>query len=198
MEDTAAEFERLVGAVLRRFLRQNASIVPPDDELAKLAARFWSLVAERGLPAPLASHESGTPGGMTEAEGAPLVARVLGAATPGPLLREAVRQLVKACFYPEFRQCRDSFREVARDGACRRQERERARLRISGSHCVDCPHWVALGAAEHQTFLAGEWKGDAEEFLAHRDIFLPEDFRALRQWLYAQARVAAARTARPD
>ncbi|MSU65440.1 MAG: hypothetical protein EXS38_04900 [Opitutus sp.] len=197
MDETAADFERLVGAVLHRFLRQNAQAVPPDAAWAGLTARLWSLVTERGLPAPLAPKESGTPGGMTEAECAPLVARVLGAA-PEPLLREAVRQLVKACFYPEFKACRDSFREVASDGACRRQERERARLRVSGSHCVDCPHWVALGAAEHQTFLAGEWKANADEFLAHRDIFLPEDFRALRQWLHVRARLDAGGTVRPD
>ncbi len=187
MDETAAEFERLVVTVLTRFLRQNAQVLPADDEMAGLAARLWSVVGERGLPTPLAPEERGAPGGMTEAECAPVVARVQGP-LPGGGLRDAVRQLVKACFYPEFKVCRDSFREVAPDGACRRQERERARLRLSGSHCVDCPHWVELGADAHEAFLAGEWKGDVKEFSASRAVFLPEDFRALRQWLHARAR----------
>ena len=107
-----------------------------------------------------------------------------------PVLADVARQLVKACFYPEFKVCRDSFREVARDGSCRRQERERVRGRISGTHCVDCPHWVALAPAEHAEFLAREWRSDPEMLAANRGMFLPEDFRALRLWLHAAARRA--------
>ena len=99
------------------------------------------------------------------------------------------RQLVKACFYPEFKTCRDSFREVSPDGTCRRQELARARVRVSGSHCVDCPHWVALTPDQHVRFLTRAWQpGRAAEFTAHRDVFLPEDFRALRRFLHGLAR----------
>jgi hypothetical protein len=114
---------------------------------------------------------------MAEEECALLIARVM-AGLAGPRLAEAARQLVKACFYPEFKTCRDSFREVAADGSCRRQELARVRGRISGAHCVDCPHWVALTPAQHIAYLTHEWRGDAAEFSAHRDVFLPEDFRA--------------------
>lgn len=187
MNDDANEFGRLVGAVLRRFYAQNAQPPPPDAEIAAFGANLWSLVVARGLPRPLAPGERGEPGGMSEAECSPLAAQVLGGV--GDALRgEAARQLVKACFYPEFTTCRDSFRQVSPDGACRRQQLARVRSRVSGTHCVDCPHWVALSPATHAEFVAAEWRAGAADFAAHRDVFLPEDFRALRLWLHARAR----------
>jgi hypothetical protein len=117
------------------------------------------------------------------------VARVLGGAGD-ELLATAVKQLVKACFYPEFTVCRDSFREPTKDGGCKRQELERVRGRVSGTHCVDCPHWVALSPEQHGEMLAREWRvGSAAQLTENRGVFLPEDFRALRRWLYARARV---------
>ena len=78
--------------------------------------------------------------------------------------------------------------QLAADCTCRRQEFARVRLRISGAHCVDCPHWVALAPAQHEKYLAREWHGVVLDFTAHRGVFLPEDFRALRLWLHARAR----------
>jgi len=187
MSDPGAEFAGLVEAVLTRFFAQNARPAPPDAERAAFAARLRGLVEARGLPRPLTAAERGAPGEMSDEECAPLVARVLGGADE-PLLAVAARQLVKACFYPEFKTCRDSFREVSPDGSCRRQELERVRGRVSGAHCVDCPHWVALTPAQHEKYLAREWRAGAADFAAHRAVFLPEDFRALRQWLHAWAR----------
>jgi len=187
MMKAGAEFERIVGAVVARFWAQSARAQPSSAEVRLFAVQLGALVAERGLPRPLAPGECGASGGMSEAESAPLVARVvagLGAAT----WSDVARQLVKACFYPEFTVCRDSFREAGRDGVCRRQELERARGRVSGAHCVDCPHWVALAPAAHAGFIAGEWRGDPAVLREHRDVFLPEDFRALRVWLHAAAR----------
>ena len=183
------DFPELVRAVLARFLAQNAQPVPPDAELAAFGARLWELVAGRGLPRPLAPGERGEPGEMSDEECAPLVARVL-AGVDNPLLAVAARQLVKACLYPEFKKCRDSFREMAADGSCRRQELMRVRGRISGAHGGDCPHWIALTPAQHEKYLAREWRAGAVEFAAHRGVFLPEDFRALRRWLHARAREA--------
>lgn len=183
----AGEFEQIVTRVLMRFLAQSGRGTIPSTEVTRCAAQLSELVSERGLPRPLRADEQGAPGGMSEDECAPLVARVTAEVTE-PLLTDAARQLVKACFYPEFKVCRDSFRECGRDGACRRQQLERARTRISGSHCVDCPHWVALAPDAHAAYLHREWRGDRAEFQTHRDIFLPEDFRALRRWLHAAAR----------
>jgi hypothetical protein len=186
MEANRAEFERLVATMVARFGAQGGLAVPADDTM-RLAAQLGRVVEERGLPRPLREGEGGTPGGMAEAEVALLVAQVT-AGLDEPWLAEAARQLVKACFYPEFTVCRDSYREVARDGSCRRQELARVRGRISGAHCVDCPHWVALAPATHAALLAREWRGDAAAFAAHREVFLPEDFRAFRVWLHAAAR----------
>lgn len=188
MDDGAEEFSRLVGAVLARFFAQNDRALLSAAESAAFGARLWALVAERGLPRSLAPQEQGEPGEMSDEECAPLVARALGGADD-PLLAIAAKQLVKTCFYPEFKKCRDSFRELAADGTCRRQELGRVRSRISGAHCVDCPHWVALAPAQHEKYLAREWHGAAPDFGQHRGVFLPEDFRALRIWLLARARM---------
>jgi hypothetical protein len=103
-------------------------------------------------------------------------------------LHRNVTQLVKACFYPEFTVCRDSFREVAKDGSCRRQELARVRQRVSGTHCVDCPHWVALTPAGHGELLQREWRSEPGILEDNCGVFLPEDFRELRRWLHARAR----------
>lgn len=187
MDDTL-EFPRLVSAVLARYLVQNGRAAPAAAEREAVGVRLWALVAERGLPRPLAAGECGTPGGMGEEECAPLVARVMGGAQD-ELLATVVKQLVKACFYPEFTVCRDSYREPTKDGGCKRQELERVSGRVSGAHCVDCPHWVALTQEQNEALLAREWRvGGPEQFAAHREVFVPEDFRALRQWLHARAR----------
>ena len=189
VDEAEKEFLQLVAAVLARFFVQNGRAAPPAAELAGFGARLAALVAERGLPRPLGLDEKGAPGGMAEEVCAPLVAKVMNGATD-ELLAAAAKQLVKTCFYPEFKTCRDSWGEVAADGACRRQELARVRGRVSGAHCVDCPYWVALAPAAHEKFLAGHWKSGAADFRANREEFLPEDFRALRRWLHARARVA--------
>jgi hypothetical protein len=191
MEPGLGEFQRLVVAVLARFFAQRSRPwLPGQGE--RFARQLGELIAERGLPRALREDEVGAPGSMSEQECAPLVARVV-AGLDEPMFVEAAKQLVKACFYPEFKVCRDSFREVTREGACRRQELERVRSRISGTHCVDCPHWVSLSPVEHARFLRQEWRGAATVFDAHRDVFLPEDFRDLRRWLRAAARAGAYR-----
>ena len=190
MNDDAAatEFSRLVTAVLRRFFAQNGCAELAVAEAAAVSGRLWSLVRERGLPRALREGECGVSGGMSEEACAPLVGRVLAGANDD-LLAKTVTQLVKACFYPEFTVCRDSFREVAKDGSCKRQELARVRQRVSGTHCVDCPHWVALTPAGHGELLQREWRGAPGIREENCGVFLPEDFRALRRWLHARARV---------
>jgi hypothetical protein len=174
MDAAAAEFQRIVVAMVRRFHRQNAAEPPAATELAGMAERLAGLVRARG-----GLHPAVRPG---ESEMAALAAEVAGT-TAGSLGLEAARQLVKACWYPPLVDCRDTFREVTREGECRRQQLERVRGRISGTHCVDCPHWTALEPGRHAEYLAAEWRTDPAAFAAHRDVFLPEDFRALRRWL---------------
>jgi hypothetical protein len=186
----AGEFSLLVEAVLARFLAQNGRAGLTTEEGRAVGRRLGAVVAERGWPRALADGECGAPGGMSEAEVAPLVAAVLGAAGDEGLAN-AVKQLVKACLYPEFTVCRESYREAAGDGGCKRQELARVRGRVSGTHCVDCPHWVALTPEQHGAMLARAWRvGGAEALAENRGVFLPEDFRALRRWLHARARMA--------
>jgi hypothetical protein len=185
--EKGGEFERLVEVVVTRFLTQKSQIPAAAADIARFTAQLRQLVDERGLPSPLSADQCGAPGGMAEEVCAQLVARVV-AGTREPLLAEAARQLIKACFHPEFKVCRDSFREVTPGGVCRRQELGRARGRISGSHCVDCPHWVALAAEQHADYLRREWRDNPAIFETNREVFLPEDFRVLRHWLHAAAR----------
>ncbi|MDB6093665.1 MAG: hypothetical protein JWM32_1227 [Verrucomicrobia bacterium] len=185
-------FREHVTTILGRFFRQNDRVAPTAGEFAAVASSLLALVEERGLPRPLAKSESGEPGEMPDAEITPLLDRVLqGVAKESrEALAAPVRQLVKACLYPEFKKCRDSFREVAPDGTCRRQELARTRGRISGAHCVDCPHWVALSPAQHWKYLSREWQpARKDELDAGREVFLPEDFRSLRIFLHQQARL---------
>jgi hypothetical protein len=189
MNPGAEELRGLLRAIFERFFGQNGRDAPADSQVAEFSTRLSALIAERGLPRPLPANEVGAPGEMAETDIAGLVARSL-PLDADVLFADAGRQIIKACFYPEFRTCRDSFCAVANDGSCRRQQLARVRQRISGTHCVDCPHWVALAPGEHETFLLAHWRGDKGEFTANRALFLPEDFRALRRWLHAKARDA--------
>jgi hypothetical protein len=186
MDASLDEFQSVVAGVLARFCTQNSYPVPPELRL-RIALQLTQVVNDRGLPRPLREDELGAPGGMPDQECALLVGQVMQGVN-APELEDVVRQLIKACFYPEFKVCRDSFREVGRDGVCRRQQLERAIKRVSGAHCVDCPHWVALEPERHAQYLRDEWCDAPEVFDRHRGIFLPEDFRRLRRWLHAAAR----------
>jgi len=191
MESMAEPFADVVSEMLPRYARQNGLPAPATASCRLVGRRLCGLLETRGWPQPLAPDEMGTPGEMSAAAVAPLVAELIEGldefATEtwaGPL-----RQLVKACFHPEFRTCRESYREVGADGACRRQEAGRVRMRLSGSHCVDCPYWTALAPAQHADLLARHWRdGGAAGMAALREICLPEDFRRLRQLVWAGSR----------
>ncbi len=183
----AGDFERIATALLARYVRQQGKSLPDESLLRGCAGRLAEVLARHGLPRPLAPGECGSPGGMPEAEVGTRVAAVLGP-VQDETVAEGVKQLVKACFYPEFTVCRDSYREVARDGGCRRQDPARVRGRISGTHCVDCPYWVALEPEAHRLRLAAEWVAGPEAWARDREMFLPEDFRELRRWLWRAAR----------
>ncbi|MEO7415000.1 MAG: hypothetical protein ABIZ81_16795 [Opitutaceae bacterium] len=191
MTHAEGTFSGIVGEILRRFCEQNGKEPPPAQVLAGLGDRILAVVRERGLPPPLHDDDQGTPGEMPEAVCAPLVAHVMSVLPEHDrvFLSVPLRQLIKACFHEEFKVCRDSFREPSPDGICRRQQLTRVRQRISGAHCIDCPYWTSLPREKHLRFLDTQWQpAGREELAAHRGIFLPEDFRRLRLWLFAAAR----------
>lgn len=184
MADSAFKFADLVRPVLERALRQSGHAVPAAAQ-ALLVERLRALVAARGVPPPLPTGEKGVPGEMPAAVVAPLIEPLVADFTSADreALAAPVRQLVKACFQGDFKTCRDSYREVSPDGSCRRQELTRASERISGSHCVDCPYWLSLTPMQHERLLTKAWHGDSATLAAHRGVFLPEDFRALRLFI---------------
>jgi hypothetical protein len=190
MKPASEEFIARVAAILGRYRRQNGQAALTEADSNQIGLRLWWLIAERGLPPALGPDEKGAPGEMSDDEVAPLVENVLAGSAHVRELATPARQLVKACWLPEFKTCRESYREIGDDGACRRQQLAKARGRISGSHCVDCPYWTDLSPEQHARCLEKGWAGDPVEFASHRDVFLPEDFRALRVWLRAARRAA--------
>jgi len=186
MDDAAERFAELVRAVLTRFAAQNGHSLD-QAEAFRVGRELFRSIRQRELPRPLSPGEVGSPGGMPESDCASIVQAAVQGSADAAWLGDAVKQLVKACFYPEFRQCRESYHEVGSDGVCRRQDLARAVRRVSGTHCVDCPHWTAMPAEAHRAFLADHWQADRDEFIAHGSVYLPEDFRALRLWVHAEA-----------
>lgn len=175
--------EEQASIVLVRYARQNGLTEISRSEGTAFASRLLELIQTRGLPPRLRPDEMGQPGEMSADAVGPLVARLLEGSSRQGELSAVARQLVKACFHPEFKKCRESYREIESDGTCRRQTLARVQTRVSGSHCVDCPYWTALRAEQHAEFLAEGWVGNAAELTQHREIFLPEDFRVFRQLL---------------
>ena len=180
-------FEAQVSRLLNRFMVQNGQPVLTSDESSSIARRLSAQVLTRGLPRRLRNDEMGEPGELPSDEVNTIVQDVLQDITASGVTTDVTRQLVKACFYPEFKKCRESYREVNATGECRRQNVDRARARISGSHCVDCPYWTSLTPSQHAALLGGAWTGEGRDFEINREIFLPEDYREFRCTLRAWA-----------
>lgn len=174
-----AEFSRRVTAVVARGLRQTGQAPLAPGEAAALAETLWALGQEGGWAARFdRGHEE-----MAPAHVARGVERLRNA-MPGRAEAFAgmAKQVLKACFQPAPAECRDSYRECDAAGRCRRQERTYDLARLSGAHCVDCPHWEAMAASAHLDWLAPQWRAGRADLEAEREVFLPEDFRMLRTW----------------
>jgi len=179
--EQADELDALAAACLRRWFHANGFPAPAEEEVAGVCARLRSVIAERGLPRVPPGGRPEEAVEMPAAECGPLERRVLGERVADPCWGTPVRQLVKACLQPEFRRCRDSYRERSPDGSCRRQDPEKAAGRLSGSPCVDCPYWLELTPAQHERALREAWAGDPAVLAARPEVFLPADFRELRR-----------------
>ncbi|MFA6289692.1 MAG: hypothetical protein WC661_20105 [Opitutaceae bacterium] len=165
------EFGRSVAAVVTRFLKQNGLVPAGAEELRALAAALMTPIAGR-------VEEGELPEAFVKAG----VARVLAVfSPPRPELANLAKQLIKGCHQPDKSPCCESYRETDEAGRCRRQEPAYDLARVSGAHCVDCPHWRGWSPEEHAARLAAEWRDGAEAFAANRAVFLPEDFRMLRR-----------------
>lgn len=175
------EFDALVIANLERWFRRNGHEAVAAADLAGVAARLRAVLAQRGLPeVPLSGRPEEAPE-LPADECARLERSVLGPLVADERWATPVRQLVKTCLQPEFRRCRDSYRERDADGSCRRQQAGKARGRLSGSPCVDCPYWLELTPEQHARAVRDGWAGDVGTFEGDSELYLPSDFRALRR-----------------
>ena len=176
-DNLQAEFEGSVAAVVTRFLKQNGLAPAGEDELRALASALMTPVSER-------VEEGELPEAFVKAG----VARVLAVfSPPRPELANLAKQLIKGCHQPDQSSCCESYCEVDAHGRCRRQELAYDLARVSGAHCVDCPRWREWSPEAHAARLAGEWKDGAAAFAVRREVFVPEDFRALRLLTQSQA-----------
>jgi len=178
-DEVRSEFGRRVARVVTRGLAQLEQPPLKDAELENLAALLLELGGEGGWKARFGGgHDE-----MTADQVAMSVRRVT-ALFPhrGAEIAGLAKQLLKTCFQPAPAECRESYRECDTGGRCRRQERSYDLARISGAHCVDCPYWEERDQEEHVVWLGAQWKAGFEDLDAHRAVYLPEDFRALRCW----------------
>jgi len=185
-------FESLIAVCLRRFLLQEGGALPPADTVAAFSRRLWNAASAVGWPPPLAE---GTTCGPEERSWEGMEAHVSAIAACGSdeteraRLVPVARQLLKTCIYGEFTECRNSYRQIVADDRCRRQDPAIARARISGAPCVDCPYYVTLTHGEHAALLEASWApGNPVPYAREPTLFLPEDFREFRRFLWMRAR----------
>jgi len=185
-------FESLVAVCLRRFLQQESGALPSAETVAAFSRHLWNSASAVGWPSPLAE---GTTCGPEERSWDGIEAQVSAIAACGSdeteraRLLPVARQLLKTCIYGEFTECRNSYRSPVAEDRCRRQDPSIARTRISGTPCVDCPYYVTLTQGEHATLLEASWaRGNPVPYTREPALFLPEDFRELRRFLWLQAR----------
>lgn len=191
-----AWFEAEVRTIVARMLHQDGGPAVSPGVIEAGICGLWEAAEAIGWPPPLSAgvtrRAGETPGAALEPRAVAAVAGVEGEAERTRLL-PVIRQLLKACVYPEFTECRDSYRAAGVDGRCSRQQPTVAAARISGSPCVDCPYFVTLPQPDHEALLRAGWIGAAAGALRpDSSVFLPKDFRALRRFLWLRSRFGSA------
>ena len=191
-----AWFEAQAAAVVDRMLQQDGGPAVAPTVIRTCVSALWDAAGAIGWPASLPDgvtcRSAETPGAALEPKVVAVAAQVESDAERARLL-PVLRQLLKACVYPEFTECRDSYRATGADGRCARQQRAVAAARISGSPCVDCPYFVARTETEHRDLLLAGWRvGSPDVFRGEPSVFLPNDFRALRRFLWLRSRYGSA------
>ena len=189
-----AAFESICKELLARLFQQQG-IAPPNAKfIEQLANEIWRIVHREGLPEPLAKSEAGQPG-ETDAAIYDQLSEDCLELLPEHKAKDALKsfayQMLVAMLNPEFRACRQSFQETSPDGTCARQDVDFCRDRVSGSHCEDCPYFVALSQSKNLKLLTRFWQNEGDSPEKKADIFLPEDFRSFRIFWYLYIRYGA-------
>jgi hypothetical protein len=177
-------FSLIVQEICKRFFSQMSCIPPSDAYLKSLAASIWSSVHAEGLPRPLAINEIGEAVTLEDSYLGAIVEKILHD-LPRHRLDDLIHtlcfQIINALLAPEFKACRQSYDKRDATGECARQALDECKDRISGSHCEDCPFFIALSKDQHRKLLSRAFGPEhLNTFLNNTGVFLPEDFRSLR------------------
>lgn len=188
-------FTHQIKKILQRYFRQTEKTPPPEAALVHFGTILWRLIQQHGLPEPLEAADQGEDETMPAEQLTARLDEIWSAFRFVDYrndLETPARHLVKGIWQREFKKCRLSYKESETTGNCDRQSLSNALPRISGSHCVDCPYWVSISAEKNEKLLSKEWNQNAvAELTAHLDVFLPEDYRSLKQLLYMHTRFAS-------
>ena len=178
-EPVVREFVACLSPVIERGLRQTGRAPLSDAHMVALARTILVIGARGGW-----ARRFGAERDEIRTEEVAAWSNLLGAAVSerAAELGTVFKQVLKSCFQPSPQQCRNSFCETDSAGRCRRQERVYDQGRLSGAHCVDCPYWTEMNDSEHFEFLMDRWIAGEADLRAHRSVYLPDDFRALRRW----------------
>ncbi|GAB5561965.1 MAG: hypothetical protein SynsKO_36120 [Synoicihabitans sp.] len=189
-------FTHQIKKICQRYFRQTNNESPPDAALVHFATILWRLIEKNGLPPALEPSDQGQDAALSEADLSSKLDELWSAfrfVDHRAALEAPARHLIKGIWQPEFKKCRLSYKEESSAGKCDRQNLTKSLGRISGAHCVDCPYWVSISAEKNEKLLKKEWdQNSVVELSANMDVFLPEDYRSLRQLLYMHARFAPA------
>lgn len=181
--DPQAAFIAISLVITKRFYEQNALRAPSDAYLSEMLKACWNVAHSEGLPQPLAASDSADAPDLDYDYHSKLVEGVLSSLPQHrteDYLRILLGQLFATLLAREFKTCRRSYEETDASGACMRQSDDYCKDRISGTHCEDCPYFIALSPAQHTKFLQRFWKDEAGPTEGQLKVFLPHDFRALR------------------
>jgi len=176
-------FQELGQEITKRFFAQQDTLPPSPAYVSGLWEALWLVALAEGVPAPLESNQVGEPKTLDDNYLFNLANTALGKLPrhrADDLLRTLCVRILIALLSPEFKACRQSYQQASAAGQCSRQDAAECRDRVSGSHCEDCPFFVALSREQHRRLLARAFGASAQTFHDHVDLFLPEDFRALR------------------
>lgn len=185
-------FVSIGNEITKRFFTQQEVLPPSDAYITSLWGSVWATVLAEGLPEPLAANAIGEPRTLEDSYLFTLATETLGR-LPRHRTEDTMRtlciQVLVALLSPEFKSCRQSYAEADPAGQCARQSADHCRDRVSGSHCEDCPFFVALSKDQHRKLLGRAFAPDHQAaWAAQTDLFLPEDFRALRVFWHLHLR----------
>ena len=195
-QDEKRAFVALARPIIERFFLQTGRPPINPKVLDAYLHVLWQVCIGWGMPKALPEGEKGSPKDLGPDEIAELMTRILDELDyPEVRFDLAVlsKQFLKSVLQPEFVRCRLSYAKPNETGICERQDLRHCSSRISGSHCVDCPLFILTNPVKHPKILASQWnksrKAELEENLT---VFLPEDFRQMKYFLWLQRRYGLA------